>query len=117
MLVRSKKMAQLNKQFLNHDGPTDVITFDYTKEFNCCPGDEFRLVGEIFVSIDAAVDAARKYKQSVSNEVVLYAIHGILHLSGFNDGQDHEIRLMRQAELSLLSRLKQDFDLDAVLVP
>ena len=116
VLVGSRKIAELNKRFLNHDGPTDVITFDYTKDPDAYIINESRLVGEIFVCIDMAVSAARDHGQSVSREVVLYIIHGILHLRGFNDGQDDEKQLMRQAETSLISRLNQHFDLDGFFV-
>ena len=116
VLVGRRKIVELNKQFLGHDGPTDVITFDYTNESGFDSHGDTRLVGEIFVCIDIAVEAAIRHRNSMSGEVVLYVIHGILHLSGFDDRTEHEIQLMREAEKSMISRLKQEFDLDIFFV-
>ena len=112
VLVGRRKIAELNRRFLNHEGPTDVITFDYTKEIIHGPDNEPRLIGEIFVCIDVAAEAAKKYNQSVSKEVILYIVHGMLHLCGFDDHQEEQIKLMRQAEECQISKLNQTFNLD-----
>ncbi|MBI3191395.1 MAG: rRNA maturation RNase YbeY, partial [Pedosphaera parvula] len=79
-LVGATIMARLNKEFLNHTGSTDVITFDHTAD-----GETGTLYGEIFICVDDAVAQARQFGTTWQSELVRYVIHGILHLRGYDD--------------------------------
>ena len=65
-----------------------------------------RLAGDIFISIDAAIDYSQKKSTPVKQEVVLYIVHGILHLLGFDDHSPLDIAQMRKKESQLLLFLK-----------
>jgi len=77
-IVDDPTMHQLNIEYLNHDYPTDVLSFVLER-------DEEHLEGEIIVSVDTAVELARDYQWSWENEFLLYIIHGCLHLVGYDD--------------------------------
>src|SRR5262245_25750843 len=69
----------LNRKFLQHDEPTDVITFPYSSPRAAS------LEGDIAISTETAIRAAEERGHSVADELVLYVIHGVLHLCGFDD--------------------------------
>jgi probable rRNA maturation factor len=96
-----RELARLHGDFLRDPSPTDVITFPGA------PGAE--LAGEICVSVDAAARRAGRSARRLSGELLLYVVHGWLHLAGFDDRQAPERRAMRRAEaraLRLLARSK-----------
>ena len=82
-------MASLHRKFLNKPGPTDVITFQH---------------GEIFISVPTAQRQAREFRTSLARELELYIVHGLLHLHGFDDQTEAEIKRMRAAESTVLGR-------------
>lgn len=106
-LVSATEMARLNRQFLQHAGPTDVITFDYSM----LPGPGSCLHGELFVCPDEAVRQARRFRTTWQSELVRYLIHGTLHLLGHNDRRDSERRKMKREEDRLLLGLEARFPL------
>lgn len=85
------KIQQLNRQHLEHDYPTDVLSFLLEQE-----GD--RLEGEILVSAETAERRAREFNWPYQNELGLYVIHGTLHLVGLDDKQPADAIRMRDAE-------------------
>ena len=90
VFVNDASIKCLHDSFLGDPSSTDVITF---------PGDSsFESVGEICISIDEAIKNSKTFGTSVSHEITLYLIHGWLHLLGFNDKSETEIKAMRQAE-------------------
>lgn len=95
--VSADEMARVNKQFLQHDGSTDVITFDYGEENSTS-----RLHAEIFISVADAVKQARKFDTTWQSEVVRYVIHGLLHLRGYDDLQPASRRKMKREENRLV---------------
>ena len=86
----------LNKRFLEHDEPTDVITFPYTKK---------PLHGDLAISTDTAIVAAAERGHEASEELLLYVIHGILHLCGYDDLSEKKQKVMKQKEAEYLSKL------------
>ena len=99
--VAAPEMTRLNEQFLQHAGSTDVITFDYSD-----PGQPELLIGEIFICVDEAVTQARRYRATWQRELLRYLVHGVLHLSGYNDRSPAQRRRMRRTEDHFLRRLK-----------
>lgn len=85
-----KELRGINKQYLNHDFETDIITFDYTEGLE--------LKGDIFISKDRVEENAEKYKTSFLEELNRVMVHGILHLMGFNDKTEKEQERMRELE-------------------
>jgi rRNA maturation RNase YbeY len=103
-LVDRPKITWLNETYLRHRGSTDVITFDYTE------GDPEWFAGDLFVSMPEAVAQAAQFRTSWQSELVRYILHGILHLSGYNDGTDRERRQMKKEEDRWVRRLRATFD-------
>ncbi|MDO9186149.1 MAG: rRNA maturation RNase YbeY [Bacteroidia bacterium] len=73
-------LLNINKQYLNHDTFTDIITFDYSKEDSKQP-----ISGDIFISIERVEENALKYSKTFENELHRVIIHGVLHLLGYTD--------------------------------
>lgn len=78
IFVDDTEIHRLNVEYLNHDYSTDVITFTINEEL-----DDFD--AEIYISVDTAIKQAEEYKVSLHNEVRRLAIHGALHLVGYDD--------------------------------
>lgn len=85
-----EKILEVNRQYLQHDYYTDIITFDYTK------GN--RIAGDLFISLDTVRTNAEKFGTSYENELYRVIIHGILHLCGINDKGPGEREIMEAAE-------------------
>ena len=90
-LVSDHEIHEVNLQHLAHDYPTDVISFDFTE------GDE-NLEGEIIASVDTADRIAPEHDWSGDDELLLYVIHGMLHIIGLRDKSSKDIQAMRAAE-------------------
>ena len=73
-------LLNINKEYLNHDTFTDIITFDYSKENNLLP-----VSGDIFISVDRVKENALKFSKSFEEELHRVIIHGVLHLLGYAD--------------------------------
>ena len=110
-LVGAKEMARVNRQFLQHAGSTDVITFDHSSP-NCqLPTPSSQLHGELFICVDEAVSQAKEFGSSWQSEVVRYVVHGVLHLLGHDDQKPELRRKMKRAENRLVQRLADRFAL------
>jgi probable rRNA maturation factor len=114
-LVGAREMTLINENFLQHEGSTDVITFDHSVAESGIPEAESKsraqLHGELFVCVDEAVRQAREFKASWQSEVVRYVVHGVLHLVGHDDLKPHRRRKMKREENRLLRALARRFSL------
>jgi probable rRNA maturation factor len=90
----------INKQYLDHDTYTDIITFDYSKEDLKQP-----VSGDIFISIDRVGENAKKFSKSFENELHRVIIHGTLHLLGYADKTKAAKEEMRKEEDRCLKSL------------
>lgn len=110
-LVAAPEMTRLNETFLQHEGSTDVITFDYCEPGtrNLERGTDIR--GELFVCVDEAILQARRFRASWQSEVVRYVIHGVLHLQGHDDQRVADRRKMKLEENRLLRLMASRFAL------
>ena len=86
-LVSDRRMASLHRQFVNQTGPTDVLTFQH---------------GEIFISVETARRHARTFGNSLTRELQLYIVHGLLHLHGFDDRKQADARKMDRVQERIL---------------
>lgn len=115
-LLGKKHMAELNEAFLNHHGPTDVLTFDLRQDARLAPpastGDDEPVIAEIDVCPAVAVEYVDAHGGNPSRELVLYIVHGMLHLSGEDDQTPAARRAMRAAEKRVMDALSQRFDLE-----
>lgn len=83
-------LLKINKNYLDHNYYTDIITFDYS--------DNNVLSGDLFISVDRVKQNAGTYQKTLKNELFRVIIHGILHLSGYDDKTDEEKMEMRNKE-------------------
>ena len=91
-----EKILEVNRQYLQHDYYTDIITFDY------CEGD--RLSGDLFISLDTIRTNAEQFADNnYERELYRVIIHGILHLCGINDKGPGEREIMEEAENKALA--------------
>ncbi len=97
--VNNPHIHRLNKQFLQHDEPTDVLTFPYSE-----PSAKI-LEGEVVIGYDVAHENATERQHATNLELLLYVIHGCLHLCGYTDTNPAAERQMRAKEREYLQRL------------
>lgn len=97
--VNNAHIHRLNKQYLNHDEPTDVLTFPYTE-----PGAK-KLEGEVVIGYEIAQEYAADRGHDVGLELILYVVHGCLHLCGFDDRDKESSAEMRAKEREYLTKL------------
>ena len=90
-----EKILEVNRQYLEHDYYTDIITFDYT-EGN-------RISGDLFISLDTVRTNAEQFDQAYERELHRVIIHGILHLCGINDKGPGEREIMEAEENKALA--------------
>jgi rRNA maturation RNase YbeY len=91
-----KYLLEVNKQYLNHDYFTDVITFDYSS----FP----ELSGDVMISLDRVKDNAQSLNQSFELEFYRVVFHGVLHLCGYKDKTEADTKLMRSKEDFYINR-------------
>ena len=97
-IVDDATIRQLNRRYLQHDWPTDVLSFPLDERADY-------LEGEVVVSAEVAAKAAAEVPWPGTEELLLYVIHGTLHLVGYRDKQPEEIAEMRAAEKTYLQRV------------
>ena len=95
-------LLNINKQYLNHDTFTDIITFDYSEE-----NIKQAISGDVFISIDRVRENAVMYSKSFENELHRVIIHGILHLLGYTDKTKIAKEGMTKQENSCLKILEK----------
>jgi probable rRNA maturation factor len=112
VFLSDKAMRPLNKKYMGKDRPTDVLSFNIdTGEFG-----RGRCFGEIFISSDTALRNSGIFDTSFEDELVLYVIHGILHLSGHEDYTARDRAMMSKKQEVLLEKLCRKIDLSRALI-
>ena len=88
-------LITINRQYLQHDDYTDIITFDYCEAK--------KVIGDIFISVDRIKENAEKFKVSFDTELHRVMVHGVLHLCGYKDKSPEDKKKMTQMEDQSLS--------------
>lgn len=99
--VDDAHIHRLNKQYLNHDEPTDVLTFPYSGP----PQPGRKLEGEVVIGYQVAQEYAADRGHGAATELLLYVVHGCLHLCGYTDADAKGAARMRAKEREYLARL------------
>ncbi|MEZ6058640.1 MAG: rRNA maturation RNase YbeY [Planctomycetaceae bacterium] len=94
-LIDDVTMHELNRRHLDHDYPTDVLSFLLEES-------DDRIEGEIVISTDTAIREGTAYGWGGVEEATLYLVHGLLHLCGYDDHSEEDLREMRERERSVL---------------
>jgi probable rRNA maturation factor len=85
--IKDKKMKEMNKKYTNRNSITDVLSFGFD--------DTPELMGDIYISIP---QAKRQKEEDLLSELKLLTIHGILHIAGYDDNSEEQIKTMREKE-------------------
>lgn len=85
-----KRLLEINREFLNHDYYTDIITFDLSESD--------KVSAEIYISLDRVRDNAKMVGSSIDSELHRVIFHGALHLCGYGDKKTKEVKVMREKE-------------------
>lgn len=101
-VVDDATIHELNRTYLQHDYPTDVLSFSLA-----APGEP--IDGQIVVSAETARGQAADWGWSAEHELLLYVVHGALHLTGYDDQTRADAHEMRAAERKILARLHVEF--------
>ena len=88
-------ILDINNRYLQHDYFTDIITFDYTEKN--------KISGDLFISVDSVRENSIEYGTAFDDELHRVIVHGILHLIGYDDHTEEEVRVMRAKEDYYLS--------------
>jgi probable rRNA maturation factor len=98
VFVDNPTIHRLNKQYLDHDEPTDVLSFPYSA------ANAKKLEGELIVGVEIAQEQATERGHDVQAELALYVIHGLLHLCGYDDKSAGASKQMRERERHYLQQ-------------
>ena len=120
VIVDDASIADMHVRFLNVEGTTDVITFDLSDSAPPLPAGEGRgegafklnppphrqtVDGELYLCLDEATRQAQRFGHTVDAELLLYAVHGLLHLLGYDDHDPENHRIMHDTEDQLLTAI------------
>jgi probable rRNA maturation factor len=95
-MVDNATIHRINRQHLGHDWPTDVISFTLSEP------DDPELAGELVISAEMAAATAHETNVAPADELALYVVHGLLHLCGYDDRSQPDVRRMRDRENQIL---------------
>jgi probable rRNA maturation factor len=108
--VTEDEMASLNEQYRGMEGPTDVLAFAYAREKG--PEGEVEM-GDIAICATVAERQAKEVGHTVTDELQVLAVHGVLHLLGHEHATDEQAESMEQREREILTALKRTSGEDA----
>lgn len=97
----NKEIRDINREYRNVDRETDVISFALEDNMDIVY-DDFRLLGDIYISYEKAIEQAKIYNHSVKREVFFLATHGILHLLGYDHMEEDDEKVMFELQNKLL---------------
>jgi len=104
VFVSHQRIRALNKKYLNRNHTTDVLAFDL-RDNASLKGKSKVVIGDVIISMDAALKSINTYQTTLSQELALYVVHGILHLLGYDDHKSADVKRMRRKEQEILSYL------------
>ena len=100
IIVDNKRIHEINKEYRGIDRPTDVISFalEDNEEIEF---DHYRVLGDIYISIDKVREQASEYGHSEKRELAFLTVHGFLHLLGYDhmEPEDEKVMFARQEEI------------------
>ena len=97
--VDNETIHRLNKRYLDHDEPTDVLSFPLSG------ANAKKLSGELVIGVEVGLEQAQERSHDVEAELALYVVHGLLHLCGYDDHDDEDRTAMRERERHYLKQL------------
>lgn len=102
VIVDNKRIQEINKEYRDKDAVTDVISFAF-EEVDDVSYDDMRFLGEIYISYERCVSQAEEYGHSIKREFSYLAVHGLLHLLGYDHMNEEDKKVMRALEEEILN--------------
>lgn len=101
IIIDNSTIHEINKEYRGKDAPTDVISFALEDDKTVIEPDGVRILGDIYISIDKVHEQALEYGHSFKRELSFLAVHGLLHLLGYDhmEKKDEEIMFKKQEEV------------------
>lgn len=101
IIIDNPTIHKINKEYRNKDAPTDVISFALEDDKTVIEPDGVRILGDIYISIDKVHEQALEYSHSFKRELSFLAVHGLLHLLGYDhmEKSDEEVMFKKQEEV------------------
>lgn len=111
-----RQMARWNESHLNHEGPADILTYDYSESPLIAQnaGSRKSVYGELLICPAVAAEVAPRFGVDWPHETVRYVVHGILHLLGYDDIDPEDRTVMKRLENNAVNILEKTFDLGSV---
>lgn len=105
IIVGTDEIRDLNKVYRNIDKITDVISFALEDDSTFVET-EFRVLGDIYICLDKAIEQANEYNHSLKRELSFLTIHGILHLLGYDHMNKNDEKVMFELQEEILNEFK-----------
>ena len=107
MMVDDQRIHALNQEYRRVDRPTDVLSFALQEEMEEEPDSEFEdeMLGDIVISAERAREQAEEYGHSFEREIIYLAVHGTLHLLGYDHEEEKDKQKMRSKEEEVMAIL------------
>lgn len=102
VLVDNKKIQEINKEYRGKDAVTDVISFAF-EEVSDVEYENIRFLGEIYISYERCCEQAKEFGHSIRRELCYLAVHGLLHLLGYDHMNEEDKKVMRTLEEEILN--------------
>jgi len=102
VIVDNEKIREINREYRGKDSVTDVISFAF-EEVNDVDYEDVRFLGEIYISYERCKEQARDFGHSVRREFSYLAVHGLLHLLGYDHMNESDKKVMRALEEEILN--------------
>lgn len=112
LLTNNHKISQLNKDFLNKIGPTNVLSFpDRNLNYNNITTEDFKgdiILGDIAFGLEIIIEELQQYNLTLEKHFTHLLVHAILHLIGYDHENKHDFQAMKDLEISILDKLGID---------
>ena len=98
IIINNEEIHKINKEYRGRDRPTDVISFALEDYKDIKYENDYRVLGDIYISIDKVKEQAKEYGHSEKRELAFLAVHGLLHLLGYDhmEKEDEKVMFSRQ---------------------
>lgn len=107
LLTDDAQISELNRDYRDVEGPTDVLSFSQTEgDDTPVPGIEDNLLGDVVISVETAKKQAEGQGKSLDEEIDMLLVHGILHLLGYDHAEPDEERIMFAKQEDILKGLQ-----------
>lgn len=103
IIVDNNTIKEINRDYRGKDAPTDVISFALEDDKNVIAPEGIRVLGDIYISVDKAYEQAKEYNHTFKRELSFLAVHGLLHLLGYDHMKEEDEKIMFSKQEEVLN--------------